>query len=80
MRCFQVCRLKPARSRKRCDSGWPFQARYMGIVFQSTVLLPCPFTGPKMFCVGPNILSQSRNLTAFSASSKTFVLAENQFY
>ena len=38
--------------------------------------MPCPFTGPKMFCVGPNILSQPKNLTAFSASSKTFMLAQ----
>ena len=34
--------------------------------------MPCPFTGPKMFCAGPNFLSQPKNLTAFSASSKTF--------
>jgi hypothetical protein len=40
------------------------------------LLLPCPFTGPKMFCVGPNFLSQPQNLTAFSASSKTFVPAQ----
>ena len=33
----------------------------------------CPFTGPKMFRAGPNVLSQPKNLTAFSASSKTFV-------
>jgi hypothetical protein len=33
--------------------------------------MPCPFTGPKMFCAGPNFLSQPKNLTAFSASSKT---------
>ena len=33
-------------------------------------LMPCPFTGSKMFCAGPNFLS---HLTAFSASSKTFV-------
>ena len=39
-------------------------------------LMPCPFTGPKMFCAGPNFLSQQKNLTAFSASSKTFVLAQ----
>jgi hypothetical protein len=38
--------------------------------------MPCPFTGPKMFCAGPNILSQPNNLTAFSASSKTFVRAQ----
>ena len=38
--------------------------------------MPRPFTGPKMFCASPNFLSQPRNLTAFSASSKTFVLAQ----
>ena len=36
-------------------------------------LMPCTFTGPKMFCAGPNFLSQPKNLTAFSVSSKTFV-------
>ena len=51
--------------------------------------MPRPFTGPKMFCAGPNFLSQSKNLIAFSASTKTnfteckssFVLAQyvNQF-
>ena len=35
------------------------------------LFMPCPFTGPKMFCAGPNILCQPKNLTAFSASSKT---------
>ena len=34
--------------------------------------MPCPFTGPKMFCADPNILSQLKNLTAFSASLKNF--------
>ena len=29
-----------------------------------------------MFCAGPNILNQPKDLTAFSASSKTFVLAQ----
>ena len=38
--------------------------------------MPCPSTGPKMFCASPNCLkSQSKNLIVFSASSKTFVLA-----
>ena len=36
----------------------------------------CPFTGPKMFCASPNFLSQPKNLTAFSASSKPFVPAQ----
>jgi hypothetical protein len=39
----------------------------------SSRLMPCPFIGPKMFYVGPNFLSQPDNLTAFSASSKTFL-------
>ena len=30
----------------------------------------------KMFCAGPNFLSQPKNLTAFSASLKTFVPAQ----
>ena len=38
--------------------------------------MPFPFTGSKMFCAGPNFLSQSQNLTAFSAPSKPFVLAQ----
>ena len=37
--------------------------------------MPCPFTGPKLFCDGPNFLSQPKNLTAFSASTKPFVPA-----
>ena len=39
-------------------------------------LMPCPFTGPKMFCASLNLLSQPKNLNAFSASSKTFVPAQ----
>ena len=42
--------------------------------------MPCPFTGPKMFCAGPSILCQPKNLTAFSTSSKTFVLAQKPIY
>ena len=38
--------------------------------------MSCPFTGPKMFCAGPNFSSQPKNLTAFRAPSKTFVLAQ----
>ena len=38
-----------------------------------------PFTSPKMFCAGPNFLSQHKNLTAFSSSSKTFVPAQKHF-
>ena len=37
--------------------------------------MPCPFTGPKIFCAGPNVLSKPKHLTAFSDSSKTFVPA-----
>ena len=38
--------------------------------------MPCPLTGRKMFCAGPNFMSQLKNLTAFSAFSKTFVPAQ----
>ena len=33
-------------------------------------------SGPKMFCASPNFLSPTKHLTAFSASSKTFVPAQ----
>jgi hypothetical protein len=33
-----------------------------------------------MFCSGANLLSQPKNLTAFSASSKTFFRHKNLFY
>ena len=39
-------------------------------------LRPCPLTGRKIFCAGPNFLSQPKKLTTFSASSKTFVPAK----
>jgi hypothetical protein len=35
--------------------------------------MPCPFTGSKNFCDDPNFL---KSLIAFSAPSKTFVLAQ----
>jgi hypothetical protein len=41
-----------------------------------TSMIPCPFAGPKNFCDGPNFLSKTKSLIAFSASSKTFVLAQ----
>ena len=41
-------------------------------------VMPCPFTSPKMFCAGPNILCQLKNLTAFSAFSKTLCWHKNQ--
>ena len=34
--------------------------------------MPCPFTGPKMFCAGPNFLSQPKNLLTYCASHKHF--------
>jgi hypothetical protein len=43
---------------------------------EKNILMPCPFTGPKMFCAGPNFLSQPKNLTAVCAFSKTFVPAQ----
>ena len=42
--------------------------------------MPCPFKGHKMFCAGQNFLSQPKNLIAFSASSKPFVLGWHKLF
>ena len=39
----------------------------------SRFLLPCPFTGHKMFCVGPNVLCRTKNLFTYCGSHKLFV-------
>ena len=36
------------------------------------LIMPCPFTGTKMFCASPNTLSQPKNLTAFSILLENF--------
>ena len=43
-------------------------------VLQWPIFMPCPFTGPKMFWTGPNILSQTKNWIVFSATPKKFAL------
>jgi hypothetical protein len=35
-------------------------------------LMPCPFTGPKMFWAGPNFLCQTKNLFTYLWQSQTF--------
>ena len=47
-------------------------------IFIISSFVPCPVTGPKMFCPDSNFLSQPKNLNAFSASSKTFVPAQKK--
>ena len=37
------------------------------------IVMPCPFTGTKMFCAGPNFLNQPKNLFTYCASHKHFV-------
>ena len=32
--------------------------------------MPCPFTGPKMFCAGPNVLCQTKNLFTYCGSRR----------
>jgi hypothetical protein len=56
------------------QSGYPEKQQLQNQ--KLTTLMPCPFTGAKMFCAGPNFLSLPKNLTAFSASSKPFVPAQ----
>ena len=48
----------------------------LGLNLLESCLMPCPFTGPKMFCDCPNTLFQPKSLIAVSASSKSFVLAQ----
>ena len=36
-------------------------------------LMPCPFTGPKMFWAGHNFLCQTKNLFTYCGSHKHFV-------
>ena len=35
--------------------------------------MPCPSTGPKMFCAGQNFLCRTKNLSTYCASHKHFV-------
>ena len=68
-----------SRKRQRSESGDnPIQELDVQVCpcLKPKNLMPCPFTGPKMFCDGPNFLSQPKNLTAFSASSKPYVPAQ----
>ena len=43
------------------------------INFKRKVLMPCPFTGPKMFWARPNFLCQTKNLYTYCGSHKHFV-------
>ena len=53
-----------------------FLSALLMILVGLVILLPCPYSSPKMFCASPNFMSQPKTLTAFSASSKTFVPAQ----
>ena len=48
----------------------------MPIYFQvkiTVILMPCPFTGPKMLCAGPHFLFRTKNVFTYCASHKHFV-------
>ena len=62
-----------------CTGEDPRDYKYLGPKVTCSFFYHKPnktFTSPKMFCAGPNVLSQPKTLTAFSASSKTFVPAQ----
>jgi hypothetical protein len=47
----------------RCDQNLAFQtlvALNLAVINELR-LMPCPFTGPKMFCAVPNFLCQTKN-------------------
>ena len=44
------------------------------------LVMPCPFTGPKMFWAGPNVLCQTKNLLfTYCGSHKRFVPDKKMF-
>ena len=51
---------------------WGSPPSWNGIIYGWT-LMPCPFTGRKMFCAGPNFLCRNKNLFTHCASHKHFV-------
>ena len=59
-----------------CNINFQFRSKFYLINKQWLLFMLCPFTGPKIFCASPNLLSQPKTLSAFSASSKTFVPAQ----
>ena len=42
-------------------------------ISKSVLLMPCPFTCPKMFYASPNFLCRTKNLFTYCASHKHFV-------
>ena len=44
------------------------------------ILMPCPFTGYKMFCANLNFLSQPKNLLQLMPLQKLLCQHKNQFY
>ena len=40
---------------------------------KNPALMPCPFTGPKLFWAGPNFLCQTKSLFTYCGSHKHFV-------
>ena len=46
----------------------------------TNLFMPCPFTGPKMFCVGPKFLSQSKNLFTYFANLFTYIFCQLQTF
>ena len=77
---YKNSKIVKAQARSKPEMLKPETTRAQNVKTQdrpkSKKLMPCPFTGLKMFCVGSNFLSQPKNLTAFSAFSKIFVPAQ----
>ena len=46
-----------------------FDMHYKGLV-PALILMPCPFTGPKMFWASPIFLCQTKNLFTYCGSRK----------
>ena len=64
---------KPIKQPSNRHSDLKLRIQFENYMDKTSPLMPCLFTGPKMFFASPNFLSQPKNLTTISASSKTFM-------
>ena len=72
LHCTKVCFDLKKCPVKIC---WPFLRSRSDkiqkqILNHSDRLMHCPFTGPKMFCAGPNFFCQTKNLFTYCGSHK----------
>ena len=61
-----------ACANKKISPAFPID-HFLYTVSYKPILMPCPFTGPKMFWAGTIFLCQTKNLSKYCVSHKHFV-------